>query len=117
MGEGPHAEDALSREFAQRLQRGPVRWSLRLQLAEPGDAVEDPSQPWPAQRREIDAGVVELVAAEAQQDGACNGLNFDPLVLPRGIEASADPILHARRAAYAESLRRRARETLTGAGP
>lgn len=117
LGEGPHAEDALSQEFAQRLQRGPVRWTLRLQLAEPGDAITDPSQPWPEQRRQIDAGVVELVAAQAQQGGACNGLNFDPLVLPQGIEPSADPILHARRAAYAESLRRRARETLTGAGP
>ena len=117
LGEGPHAPDALSQEFRQRLQQGPQRWTLRLQLAEPGDPVDDPSRPWPAERRSVDAGVVELAAAASGEGGACQGLNFDPLVLPRGIEPSADPILHARRAAYAESLRRRARETLLGDAP
>ncbi|MDZ3822614.1 MAG: catalase family peroxidase [Pseudoxanthomonas sp.] len=113
--EGPHAADALSREFLERLARGPVRWTLRLQLAEPGDAVDDPSRPWPPSRRQVDAGVVELAAAHPG-GGACDGLSFDPLVLPRGIRPSADPILHARRAAYAESLRRRAAEVRAGAG-
>lgn len=110
---GPHAEDALSREFLARLASGPVRWTLRLQLAAPEDAVNDPSTPWPASRPQVDAGIVELSAAHP--DGrACDGLSFDPLVLPRGIEPSADPILHARRAAYAESLRRRAAEVRAG---
>lgn len=112
-----HAADALSVEFEQRLREGPVRWTLQLQLAEAGDAVEDPSRPWPDSRPTVDAGVVEIDLAYSQQYGACNGINFDPTVLPRGIEASADPILHARRGAYAESLRRRARETLLGATP
>jgi catalase len=39
-------------------------------------------------------------------------MNFDPLVLPTCIEPSADPILRARGAAYAESFRRRAKEVL-----
>ncbi|PJJ99178.1 catalase [Lysobacteraceae bacterium NML91-0213] len=117
LGEGPHTDDALSMEFQKRLAEGPVRWTLRLQLAEPGDPVDDGSRAWPESRRTVDAGIVELTAATAQDGGACNGLNFDPLVLPEGIEPSADPILHARRAAYAESLRRRARETFQETAP
>ncbi len=117
LGEGPHSDDALSRDLQQRLATGPLRWTLRLQLAAPGDAVDDPTQPWPQDRPQVDAGIVEISAAQPQQGGACNGLNFDPLVLPQGIEPSNDPILHARRAAYAESLRRRARETLLEAAP
>ena len=38
-----------------------------------------------------------------------------PLVLPSGIKATADPILRARSAAYAESYRRRAKEQFQGA--
>ncbi|QCU72467.1 catalase family peroxidase [Luteimonas yindakuii] len=117
LGDGPHTDDALSQEFQQRLADGPVRWTLRLQLAEPGDPVDDGSRPWPDTRRTVDAGTVKLTYARAQQGGDCNGLNFDPLVLPEGIEPSADPVLHARRAAYAESLRRRARETLLEGAP
>src|SRR5690606_32350343 len=117
LGEGPHTDDALSMEFQQRLAQGPVRWTLRLQLAEPGDPVADGSRAWPETRRTVDAGIVEITAAAAQDGGACNGLNFDPLVLPAGIEPSDDPILHARRAAYAESQRRRARETFLETAP
>lgn len=62
----------------------------------------------------MDAGTVELTAARAEEGGDCNGLNFDPLVLPAGIEPSADPVLHARRAAYAESLRRCAAMACSG---
>jgi catalase len=37
----------------------------------------------------------------------CRDISFDPLILPTGIEPSADPLLQARADAYAESLRRR----------
>ncbi|MBJ6978367.1 catalase family peroxidase [Luteimonas sp. MC1782] len=117
LGDGAHSDDALSREFQQRLADGPLRWTLRLQLAEPGDPVDNGALPWPDTRRTVDAGTVELTSARPQEGGDCNGLNFDPLVLPEGIEPSDDPVLHARRAAYAESLRRRARETLLEGAP
>ncbi len=100
----------LQREFAARLTQGPVRWKLLLTLAEPGDVVDDSSQAWPAERRELEAGVLVIEQAEAQLGGACQDINFDPLVLPKGIQASADPILRARSVAYAESFRRRSRE-------
>ena len=52
----------------------------------------------------IDGGV------ETQVDGDCRDINFDPLILPSGIEASNDPLLAARSAAYASSYLRRAGE-------
>lgn len=102
--------DALQDELAARLARGPVQFRLNLVFAAEGDPVDDPSQPWPETRTQVDAGIVELTRTFPQRDGACNVINFDPLVLPRGIAPSMDPILHARSAAYAESQRRRAAE-------
>ncbi|MGO3988116.1 catalase family peroxidase [Pseudomonas sp. SAS7] len=108
----------LQHDLQQRLAQGPLRWTLRLVLAEPGDAVDDPARPWPAERRSVDAGTLVLEQVDAPEQGACRDLNFDPLILPRGIEASADPILAARSAAYSESFNRRSRESLsTGARP
>lgn len=67
---------------------------------------------WAGGRKQITAGTISITRAEDQSTGNCNAINFDPLVLPRGIAPSGDPILRARSAAYAESYRRRARETL-----
>ncbi len=108
----------LQHDLQQRLALGPLRWTLRLTLAEPGDAVDDPAKPWPAERRSVDAGTLVLEQVDGPEQGACRDLNFDPLILPSGIQASADPILAARSAAYAVSFDRRSRETLsTGARP
>ncbi|MNI92631.1 Catalase-related peroxidase precursor [compost metagenome] len=66
----------------------------------------------------MDAGTLVLQQVDGPEQGACRDLNFDPLILPRGIQASADPILAARSAAYSESFNRRSRESLgTGAHP
>ena len=55
-------------------------------------------------------GSLVLEQAVSQQEGACRDINFDPLILPAGIEPTADPILQARSAAYAESFKRRTAE-------
>ncbi len=47
---------------------------------------------------------------EAQNDGECRDINYDPTVLPAGIETSGDPLLAARSAAYASSYLRRTGE-------
>ncbi|MNO54969.1 Catalase-related peroxidase precursor [compost metagenome] len=108
----------LQHDLQQRLGQGALRWTLRLILAEPGDAVDDPARPWPAERRSVDAGTLVIEQVDAPEQGACRDLNFDPLILPSGIEPSADPILAARSAAYSESFNRRSRESLgTGARP
>ncbi|MFK0310790.1 catalase family peroxidase [Pseudomonas sp. NPDC090233] len=105
----------LQHDLQQRLAQGPLRWTLRLVLANPGDAQDDPASPWPADRRSVDAGTLVIEQVDAPEQGACRDLNFDPLILPTGIQPSNDPILAARSAAYSESFNRRSRESL-GAG-
>ncbi|WP_257386631.1 catalase family peroxidase [Tahibacter caeni] len=107
--------DFLAQDLRARLARGPLRWDLVLTIAEPGDAVNDASQPWPESRRQVLAGTLELTGSEPQASGRCRDVNFDPLILPQGIAPSDDPILLARSAAYSQSFNRREREIAFGA--
>ena len=100
----------LADELGARLAGGPVRWTLAVTLAEPGDPVEDPSQPWPEERTRVAAGTFVLERAYPEAEGNCRDINFDPTLLPSGIAASRDPVLAARAAAYAVSFHRRQRE-------
>lgn len=40
----------------------------------------------------VKLGTLTLTALQPQAGGACNNLNFDPLILPSGIAGSDDPI-------------------------
>lgn len=113
----PDNPQALQDEFTARVANGPVTFDLVFTFADPGDDENDPTTPWPDERSQRIAGqlVIDTVLTEAE--GTCNDINFDPLVLPPGMAATADPILRARSAAYAESQRRRAREHLLGLNP
>lgn len=106
----PPDADFLQQDLAQRLLSGPVRWQLHLTLANPGDPVDDASKGWPDDRRVINAGTLVIEKLEAQNDGECRDINYDPTVLPAGIETSGDPLLAARSAAYASSYLRRTGE-------
>ncbi len=103
----------LTDELASRLARGPLRWTLELTLAEPGDAIDDPAKPWPEGRTRVAAGTFVLERAYDQATGDCRDVNFDPTILPDGIAPSGDPVLAARAAAYAVSFNRRQRESTT----
>jgi catalase len=81
-----------------------------LTVGTPDDPTHDATLPWPGDRRAIDAGVLTLDAVAAEAKGNARDINFDPLVLPPGIEPSDDPLLSARSAVYAASYRRRAGE-------
>lgn len=110
IGEAGNDPEFLSHDLQQRLSQGPLRWHLVLTLANPGDPINDATRQWPADRRQVDAGTLVVESAEPQATGACRDINYDPLVLPDGIQASDDPILAARSAAYAVSYNRRTRE-------
>lgn len=104
--------DALQQELTNRLEQQPVSYSLTFTFANPDDDENDPTMPWPKTRLNINAGTIVINTWENQSGGACDGINFDPLVLPDGIQATLDPILRARSSAYAESYKRRAKEVL-----
>ncbi|MFJ2332809.1 catalase family peroxidase [Pseudomonas helleri] len=106
----PNDADYLEKDLVQRLLAGPLRWQFNLTLADAGDPVNDASKTWPASRKVVNAGTLVLQSAEPQNDGECRDINYDPLILPNGIEGSDDPLLAARSAAYASSYLRRTSE-------
>ncbi|EPT7062363.1 catalase family peroxidase [Cronobacter turicensis] len=100
----------LQEDLQQRLARAPLKWDLIITVASAGDPQDDASRAWPADRRTINAGTLTVDRAVPQLLGACNDINYDPLILPDGIAASDDPLLNARSAAYAKSYNLRTRE-------
>ncbi|HMJ41857.1 MAG TPA: catalase family peroxidase [Pseudolabrys sp.] len=100
-------------DLIARLARGPVQWHLVVTIAKPGDATDDATIPWPADREHVDVGTLTLDRAETEAPGNCRDINFDPLALPAGIESSDDPLLSLRSAGYSESFTRREGEKKT----
>ena len=74
------------------------------------DPTTDSTLPWPATRLQLDVGTLTVEQIESEETSPARDINFDPLVLPSGIEPSDDPILSARSAAYSQSFRRRESE-------
>ena len=111
-GTGPAARDDnyLARDLQQRLGRGSQRWHLLITFAAPGDSINDATKAWPADRTTIDAGTLVIETTQAQDSGPCRDINYDPTILPTGIQLSDDPLLTARSAAYADSYLRRTSE-------
>lgn len=93
----------LEQEITRRVAAAPQRWTLVLTVAGPGDVTADPTKAWPADRRTVTAGTLVVEKIEAEADGPCREINFDPTVLPRGMSVSDDPFPAARSAAYARS--------------
>ena len=112
----PQGTDYLDSDLRTRIAQGPQRWHLIFTLADPGDPVDNATQVWPSGRHTVDAGTLVLDGTQAQDDGPCRDINYDPLVLPTGIEASDDPLLPARSAAYAISYKRRTAEETDAPG-
>ena len=102
--------DLLEQEITKRVQAGPVRWTMQVTVADPSDAVADPSKPWPTGRRTVDVGTLVASQVQPERDGQCRDINYDPTVLPDGMATSDDPFPAARSAAYAVSYDRRTAE-------
>ena len=88
------------------VDRLPVSFTLKVQFAGPQDVTSDPTQAWPEDRPEIDAGRLEIVKPVADQEFWDRAV-FDPTRLADGVELSDDPVLAYRKRAYAEGHRRR----------
>jgi catalase len=106
--------DYLFNEMVARLGKGAVRWHMVVTIAAPGDVSDNATVQWPAGRQTLDVGTLVLDRTEAEEQGKCRDITFDPTILPAGVGLSDDPLLAARSAAYAVSFKRRAIE---GAGP
>ncbi|GGC57411.1 catalase [Undibacterium terreum] len=96
----------LEDELKARIAESPAEFIIYAQLPAEGDSLTDPSQVWQVSERRV-LGTLRVTAVLA--DGGDDAVVFLPLQLPEGIQASDDPILKARAAAYAVSLARRSR--------
>jgi catalase len=99
--------DYLFDDLQTRLAQGPLTWQLQFQIAQPEDPIADATKAWSAERATINAGQLVITEAQVEGEGACRDINYDPLILPSDFHASADPLLSARSAVYADASRRR----------
>jgi catalase len=97
----------LLAELAARLAKGPVTFTLTLQIANPGDPTHDATILWPADRKVVKLG--RLTLTEISPTGAADErkLIFDPTHITDGISLSDDPIPLARAKAYSKSYAER----------
>lgn len=103
------AKDAnfLMDEIRARVAEKPAKFTLAVQLAEPGDVVDDATIHWPAEREVLTLGTLEINAVVPDDAAEQKTIIFDPIPRVDGIEASADPLLELRAAVYLVSGRRR----------
>jgi catalase len=102
--------NVLEEEITKRIAGAPQRWTMTVTVADPGDPIADPSTPWPDNRRTIEVGTLIAQKVEAEPDGPCRDINYDPTVLPAGMRTSDDPFPAARSSAYAKSFDARTAE-------
>jgi catalase len=97
----------LMDDIQKRVKETPVKFRLMLQLAGPGDALNDPTVMWPANRTVMELGTITIDGVVKDQVGEQKKIMFNPLALVPGIDPSDDPVLAVRPAAYAISYAQR----------
>lgn len=97
----------LADDLRQRVTAGNVAFDFKLQLAQPGDRIDSAVVPLPEDRRKVTLGRLTIKSVSADATGECVAITYVPTLLPKGVEASADPMLSARAAPYAIGLGRR----------
>ena len=102
--------DFLFDELRQRVAAGGVAFDFKLQLAQAGDRIDSAVTPLPEDRRKVTLGRLTIKSVAPDAGGPCLTITYNPMVLPKGIEPSADPMLAARAAPYVVSLGRRLTE-------
>lgn len=106
----PNDDSYLFHSLAASMRKEPLKWRLVVIVGEPDDPIDDASAPWPEEREKIDVGTLTLDTTYDASNDPTSNVNFDPLVLPSGIEPSNDPLLSARSAVYSQSYTRRETE-------
>ncbi len=101
------SSDFLIKEFSLRLAQGPVMFRIAVQLAEPGDDVNDATSTWPDNRSQLEFGTVTLSQPADDQEPELSKIIFDPIPRVDGIDPSDDPLWQLRADIYLMSGRRR----------
>lgn len=94
-------------DLRQRVASGSVAFDFNLQLAQPGDRIDSAVVPLPDDRRKVNMGRLVIKSVAADSTGECLAITYNPIILPKGVEPSTDPMLAARAAPYVVGLGRR----------
>ena len=97
----------LFADLRDRVKAGTAAFDFNLQLAESGDKLDSAVVPLPAERKKVSLGRLRITEVAPDSGGACVNITYIPTLLPKGVEASADPMLAARAAPYGVGLGRR----------
>jgi catalase len=97
----------LFEELTRRIARGPIKYRLLVQLANPGDPTSDGSVVWPDDRKRVELGTISLTKIAPNNEELQRSLTFNPIYLTDGIQLSDDPLVPLRSAVYALSVAHR----------
>ena len=97
-------------DLRQGVKAGKVAFALNLELAQPGDRIDSATVPLPEGRTKVTLGQLKVTGVAEDSGGECLTITYNPMVLPKGVEPSTDPMLAARAAPYAVGLVRRLTE-------
>ena len=97
-------------DLRQRVKDGKVAFDFNLELAQADDKIDSATVPLPEGRRKVNLGLLKVTSVAEDAGGACLTITYNPMVLPTGVEPSADPMIAARSAPYGVGLGRRLTE-------
>ncbi len=106
-GAAARSPNFLFDEIKERVAKEPVRFNIKVQLAEDGDTVDDATVRWPENRPQLAFGEISLKEMAPNNASEQQKIIFDPIPRLDGIEASADPLFEPRANIYLMTGRRR----------
>ncbi len=106
-GAAARSPNFLFDEIKERVAKEPVRFRVKVQLAEDGDTVDDATVRWPENRPQLTFGEISLKEIAPNNAREQQQIIFDPIPRVDGIEASADPLFEPRANIYLMTGRRR----------
>ena len=106
-GAAARSPNFLFDEIKERVAKEPVRFNIKVQLAQDGDTVDDATVRWPENRPQHAFGEISLQEIAPNNAGEQQKIIFDPIPRLEGIEASADPLFEPRANIYLMTGRRR----------
>ena len=91
----------LHEDLHKRFETRPITFTLRAQLAEDGDVLDDATVHWPKERRVVDLGTIKLDHVVEDVGGPeQKKIIFDPIPRVDGLGVSDDPLLEMRAGVY-----------------
>lgn len=97
----------MFQDVTRRIAKGPIKYRLLVQLANPGDPTNDGSIVWPDDRKKVELGTLSLTTIAPKNEELQRSLAFSPIFLTDGIQLADDPFIALRAAVYALSAQHR----------